>query len=75
MIDIHTHIIYDVDDGSDALDESIAILKKAVSNGVTDIIFTPHYLGVTEYNHERVEQNFNRIKEEIEKNKVMFSKS
>ena len=28
MVDIHTHILFDVDDGSDTLDESIAILKK-----------------------------------------------
>jgi len=44
MVDIHTHIIFDVDDGSDTLDESIAILREAARNGVTDIICTTHYI-------------------------------
>ena len=48
MIDIHTHIIYAVDDGSDTIEESVAILKAASLNGVTDIILTPHYINELE---------------------------
>lgn len=70
MIDIHTHIIYAVDDGSDTLEESIAILKNAVLNGVTDIILTPHYLGGTEYNSNLVVSNFENLKEAIEKHNL-----
>ena len=62
MVDIHTHIIFDVDDGSDTLDESIAILREAARNGVTDIILTPHYIDVGEYNAEKVLQNFEILK-------------
>ena len=43
MIDIHSHILYGIDDGSKSLSESINIIKKAISNGYTDIILTPHY--------------------------------
>lgn len=63
MIDIHTHIIFDVDDGSDTLEESVAILKSAVLNGVTDIVCTPHYLDSYEYNLEKVLANFETLKE------------
>ena len=65
MIDIHTHIIYDVDDGSDTLSESIAILKKAVENGVTDVIFTPHYVDEGEYNLKNIEDRFDILKSKI----------
>ena len=44
MIDIHSHILYDVDDGSVSLENSIEILKKAEDAGFTDIILTPHFI-------------------------------
>lgn len=70
MVDIHTHIIFGIDDGSDTLDESIAILKSAYEVGVTDIILTPHYIddGKNSYNNDGVAEKFielkNRMQEE-----------
>ena len=49
MIDIHSHILFGIDDGSKSIEESINILNKSIRNGYTDIILTPHY---------RFEQNF-----------------
>lgn len=42
MIDIHTHILPNVDDGSKSLEESIELLRSEVNNGVTRVILTPH---------------------------------
>ena len=44
MIDLHSHIIYSVDDGSRSLEESISILKEAYAKGITDMVATPHYM-------------------------------
>lgn len=44
MIDIHNHIIFDVDDGSESLEQSIRMIKAAKEAGVTEICFSPHYM-------------------------------
>lgn len=44
MIDIHSHILNGVDDGSESLSCSIEILSKAEEAGFTDIILTPHFI-------------------------------
>ena len=43
MIDFHSHIVYDVDDGSESIESSINILKEAEKAGFDKIILTPHY--------------------------------
>ncbi len=43
MIDIHTHILPYVDDGSSSINKSIELIKYEISQGVTDIFVTPHY--------------------------------
>ena len=55
MIDLHSHILPNIDDGSRSLEESIEIIKQAVSNGVTDIIVTPHFILGSSYNKEKKE--------------------
>ncbi|MEM5512665.1 CpsB/CapC family capsule biosynthesis tyrosine phosphatase [Pseudoalteromonas sp. AS84] len=42
MIDIHSHILPGIDDGAKDLNESLALLKMAQSDGITHIVATPH---------------------------------
>ena len=42
MIDIHSHILWGVDDGAGSLRESLDMLKMAADSGTTDIVATPH---------------------------------
>jgi protein-tyrosine phosphatase len=42
MIDIHSHILPGLDDGSKSLDESVAMLRQAAAAGTTDIVASPH---------------------------------
>jgi protein-tyrosine phosphatase len=44
MVDIHAHIIPDVDDGAESLEDSIAMLRKSAASGVETIVATPHLL-------------------------------
>lgn len=55
MIDIHSHILPGIDDGARTLGDSIDIVQELVSQGVTDIIATPHYITDTIYTSGREE--------------------
>lgn len=46
MIDIHCHILPDIDDGSASMEESLEMARMAVLSGVTEIVATPHFRGV-----------------------------
>lgn len=42
MIDLHSHILPELDDGSQSLQESLAMARMAVDSGVTVMAATPH---------------------------------
>jgi protein-tyrosine phosphatase len=42
MIDIHSHILPGIDDGSQSMETSLEMLRMAAGNGTTDIVATPH---------------------------------
>src|SRR5699024_12571166 len=43
MIDIHNHLLINVDDGPTSESDALDLLKQAVYEGITDIICTPHH--------------------------------
>lgn len=72
MIDIHNHILPGIDDGSRSIEESIEIIKNAVSNGVTDIILTPHYIVGSEYmvNNNDKKKLLTKLKTKLKKENI-----
>ena len=42
MIDLHSHILPELDDGSQSLAESLAMARMAVDSGITAMVATPH---------------------------------
>ena len=55
MIDTHCHVLSAVDDGPVSLDESVAVVRELVEQGVTDIVTTPHYINGTSYTSTKVQ--------------------
>ena len=42
MIDIHSHVLYALDDGARTLEDSLAMVRMAAEHGTTDLVATPH---------------------------------
>ena len=45
FVDIHCHLLPELDDGAGDWDESLAMARLAVSEGIRTVIATPHQLG------------------------------
>lgn len=60
MKDLHSHYLPGVDDGAKTLDSTRRMLESAQNNGVTHIMFTPHYVPNSDFDSNR------------EKNKEIF---
>ena len=61
MVDIHSHILPEVDDGSRSVEQSLSMLETAVSKGVTDIVCTPHYRWQYNLSQENVKEKFDKF--------------
>ncbi len=71
IFDIHSHIIPNVDDGSSSLDESINMIKNAISAGCVKIMLTPHYRDVKfETPVKRIKYVYDILNEKIEKDNL-----
>jgi protein-tyrosine phosphatase len=42
LIDIHSHVLFGLDDGARTLEESLAMVRIAAEHGTTDLVATPH---------------------------------
>lgn len=67
MIDIHNHLLFGVDDGSESLEESLVMARQYVDAGYTGVCMTPHYyenmyMSTKEANVER----FNALQKALE---------
>jgi protein-tyrosine phosphatase len=42
LIDIHSHVLFGLDDGARTLEDSVAMVRMAAEHGTTDLVATPH---------------------------------
>ena len=62
MTDIHSHVLPEVDDGSNNLEESIEMLKFAEKAGVDKIVFTPHFRDSYNMRKNELSERFDSFK-------------
>ena len=63
MIDIHSHIVFDVDDGPKTREDTRALLEESYRQGVRTIISTSHRRkGMFETPEEKISENFQEVK-------------
>ena len=64
MFDIHTHILYGVDDGADSIETSTYLLNQARDNEINKILLTPHQNEELKRSDELIKR-FNSFKKEF----------
>ncbi len=67
MTDVHSHILFGIDDGSRTISESVELLKKLKSVGFNNVILTPHFILDSTYNsnYESNIKIYNELKERL----------
>lgn len=67
MTDVHSHILFGIDDGSRTISESVELLKKLKSVGFNNVILTPHFIVDSIYNssYESNMKIYNELKERL----------
>ncbi|MCD8843905.1 capsular biosynthesis protein [Staphylococcus gallinarum] len=59
MIDMHNHVLSNLDDGPNTDELAVELIEQAISEGITGIVATPHHL------HPNFSNNINAIKSKV----------
>ena len=74
MIDLHCHILPNLDDGPGMMLESLSMARQAVADGIHTIVATPHALGGTYPNPpEKIAREVDLFKDTLQKEKIRLS--
>ena len=66
IIDIHSHIVYGIDDGAADYEQSLRLIGMEYEQGVRGIFCTSHSYGMVDH-HEEYYKNFVKMKSLVKK--------
>ncbi|HSA93113.1 MAG TPA: CpsB/CapC family capsule biosynthesis tyrosine phosphatase [Terriglobales bacterium] len=61
MVDIHSHVLPEVDDGAKSWDVAVQMCRMAAEDGVTDLVATPHANDRYPYHRQRHQEIVSRL--------------
>jgi len=71
MIDIHSHVLPNMDDGSSSWDISLKMCQQASEDGVKTIVATPHTLnGMYENHPQAIEEKVKILNQKLKENNI-----
>lgn len=72
MIDIHCHILPELDDGAASWEEALEMARMAAYSGVSDIVATPHFRGEPESVEilRHIDRRFREFRSELVHSKI-----
>jgi len=77
LIDFHNHVLPNVDDGSESLDMSLAMLEHAAEQGITDVVNTVHYqhpkVETEDISYDRIQKEVDWLQKELDKNGIQIT--
>ena len=64
MLDLHTHIIPNVNDGATSFDDALKMLNLEIENNVDTVVLTPHYFlsSYSKTNWDLIKKNYKKLK-------------
>jgi protein-tyrosine phosphatase len=65
VVDIHSHILWGMDDGAPTIEVSLEMLALAADGGTTDIVATPHSNGEFEYQPALIDERIAVLNEKM----------
>ncbi len=66
VVDIHSHILPGIDDGSSSFEMSLQMVRLALSSGTTDIVATPHANTAYRYEPETISSLLEKLQSAVE---------
>jgi protein-tyrosine phosphatase len=63
LIDIHSHVLFGLDDGARTLEDSLAMVRMAAEHGTTDLVATPHANLAYRFEPERIAERIAQLRE------------
>ena len=73
MIDVHSHIVFGVDDGAKEIEQSITMVQEAKEVGFHKIVLTPHYMeDYYECDKNEIAEKMKQIQEKIPMDMEIF---
>ena len=71
MVDIHSHILPNIDDGAKSIEETLKLIDEAINAGFTDIISTSHYMeGLCDANKSKRESIIKDVQKILDENGI-----
>lgn len=70
MIDIHHHLLWGLDDGSTSLENSVAMARMAVADGITHVVCTPHANGQYGYDPVVVQAKIDQLQRTLDEQSI-----
>jgi protein-tyrosine phosphatase len=61
LVDIHSHVLFGMDDGAETLEDSIALVEMAARAGTTDLVGTPHASPQYRFEPEVVQERLHQV--------------
>jgi len=72
MIDIHHHLLWDLDDGASSLETSLAMARVAAEDGITHVVCSPHANMHYAYDSDVVAAKIDELQRLLDKEQIVL---
>jgi protein-tyrosine phosphatase len=70
MIDIHHHLLWDLDDGASSIETSLAMARIAAEDGITHVVCSPHANGRYIYDFDVVAAKIDELQRRLDREQI-----